>query len=288
MSKILCIGIVTLDIINEVADYPTEDSEVRIISQQQRRGGNAGNTAVLLSQLGHQCSWAGTFLSAQAEDIDCRFILSDLDKYRIKYNHCQLLSQGKIPTSYITLSKKTGSRTIIHYRDLAEFSFPAFKKIELKVFDWIHFEGRNIKHTYNMMRQSKIDFPTLTVSLEIEKPREGIEDLIQFADIIIFSRHYVLEQGFSSAKDFFQSKEKCFHNKSIFCAWGSAGAAAYSQHNYYWQDALDVDVIDTIAAGDVFNAAIIDQQIKQQSIEASLIFACQTAAHSCRKKGIAF
>lgn len=68
MSRILAIGIATLDIVNLVADYPPEDSEVRALDQRVSRGGNATNTLVVLSQLGHRCSWGGVL----AEDADSR------------------------------------------------------------------------------------------------------------------------------------------------------------------------------------------------------------------------
>lgn len=105
----------------------------------------------------------------QAGDPDRQIILSDLDKYHINYNHCQFLSRGKVPTSYIILSQKTASRSITHYRDLAEYSFNAFNMINLKTFDWLHFEGRNIVPTQKMMQRSKTHYPKLPISLEIEK-----------------------------------------------------------------------------------------------------------------------
>ena len=286
MSNILCVGIATLDIINEVLDYPSEDDEIRILSQQKRRGGNAANTAVILSQLGHQCYWAGSLLHNQANDPDTRTILNDLDKYHINYDYSQFLKQGKIPTSYIILSQKTASRTITHYRDLAEFSFQSFNAINLKEFDWLHFEARNVKQTHKMMHKSKQLFPKISISLEIEKTREGIEELIPYADIILFSKSYVLEQGCSTANEFFQHNKIAFENKKIFCAWGDSGAAAFIEQRYYWQEAFEVNAIDTIAAGDVFNAAIIDQQSRHQNIKNSLMNACKTAAHSCTKDGI--
>jgi len=286
LSNILCIGIATIDIINEVLEYPVEDTENRILSQHKRRGGNAANTAVILSQLGHQSYWAGTLLSKQASDADNQNILNDFDKYQINYDYSKFLNQGKVPTSYITLSQKTASRTITHYRDLDEFSFISFDAINLKKIDWIHFEGRNIKQTQQMMQKSRQLLPKIPLSLEVEKNREGIEELIPYADIILFSKNYVLQQGFTTASEFFQHNKIIFENKTIICAWGSSGAAGFIEQHYYWQDGFEVNAIDTIAAGDVFNAAIIDQQIRHHNIKRSLMNACKTAAHSCTKEGI--
>ena len=51
MSKILGVGIATLDIINRVEHYPGADDEVRALSQVQVRGGNVTNTLVVLAQM---------------------------------------------------------------------------------------------------------------------------------------------------------------------------------------------------------------------------------------------
>lgn len=282
MAKILCVGVATVDIVNEVASYPSEDDEIRILSQDKRRGGNAANTSVVLSQLGHQCYWAGTLVN----ESDCRIILDDFKHYQINYEFCQLLAQGKVPTSYISLSQKTGSRTISHFRDLPEYSFDEFKKINPGLFDWLHFEGRNIEQTLKMMIHAKQYYPQLTISVEFEKARKNIEQLIEPADIIIFSKHYALTQGFSTANNFCRKTAKKYPDKVIFCAWGSSGAAALVREKYYWQNAFPVDAVDTLAAGDVFNAGIIDQQIKQQTVQQSLINACKLAAQKCTHKGI--
>ena len=282
MIKILCTGIATLDIVNEVIRYPAEDDEIRIVSQHKRRGGNAANTAVVLSQLGYQCYWAGTLV----DEIDSQTILNDLQRYKINYEYCQFLTQGKVPTSYITLSRETGSRTISHFRDLPEYTFEEFKKINLELFDWFHFEGRNIEQTMQMMAYCKNHYPDTPISVELEKRRNNSENLIHLANIVLFSRHYALLQGFSTAENFCRKQNKEHPEQTIICAWGETGAAASRQQQYYWQHALSVDAVDTLAAGDVFNAGIIDQQIKQQSIAVSLAYACQLAGTHCTRKGI--
>ena len=105
MANILAVGIATIDIINTVDTYPDEDSEIRANSQQRCRGGNATNTLVVLSQLGHQCRWAGVLVNEPDTDI----VLADLNKHNIATEDCRYLNQGKIPTSYISRSAKTGS-----------------------------------------------------------------------------------------------------------------------------------------------------------------------------------
>ncbi len=282
MAKILCTGIATLDIINEVESYPGEDDEILILSQEKRRGGNASNTAVVLSQLGHQCSWAGTLVN----EIDSQTILDNLKHYKINHKHCQILKKGKIPTSYITISRATGSRTISHFRDLPEYSFKDFKKIDLTFFDWFHFEGRNISETKKMMLWCKQQCPETPVSIEIEKPRKLIHQLIEPADLILFSRQFAQSQGATSAKSFCHAISSEYSNKTIVCAWGDAGAGGIKNQAYYWQAALKIKAIDTLAAGDVFNAGYIHQKLQKQTFKQCITYASQLAGMKCTHKGI--
>jgi len=140
--NILGIGIATLDIVNTVDGYPREDSKVR-------RGGNVTNTLVVLSQLGHRCSWGGVL----AKEPDTAYILRDLERHHIDYRYCRQVEDGTAPTSYILLNRRNGSRTIIHYRDLPEFTHREFRRIDLSPFHWIHFEGRDVAHTRKMLER---------------------------------------------------------------------------------------------------------------------------------------
>ena len=78
MATVLAVGIATVDVINVVASYPVEDDEVRALSHSVRRGGNATNTLVVLSQLGHVCEWAGVWV----DEPDAEIVRADLDRNR--------------------------------------------------------------------------------------------------------------------------------------------------------------------------------------------------------------
>lgn len=179
MARILGIGNATLDIINTVECYPVEDDEVRALSQRRCIGGNCANTLTVLQQLGHDCVFAGTL----ATDTDGDEIALGLQQQGINIDYCHRVS-GESPTSYILLSHDTGTRTIVHYRDLPEFSLADFEKIDLSTFDWIHAEGRNVIETTSMLSFIHERFPPLPYSVEIEKLRSGIENLFKGAAVL--------------------------------------------------------------------------------------------------------
>jgi ketohexokinase len=73
--------------------------------------GNSGNSLSVLSQFGSKCYFVG----ALGRDEKTQFIKNDLTRCGIDYSLCPIYDHP-LPTSYIVVSKKTGSRTIIHVR----------------------------------------------------------------------------------------------------------------------------------------------------------------------------
>jgi ketohexokinase len=284
MGHILAVGNATLDIINVVDDYPREDQEVRASSQQFRRGGNACNTLAVLSQLGHRCSWAGTL----ADEPDAAMIMADLDAHHIDRAAVYISEHGKVPTSYVSLSRLNGSRTIVHYRDLPEYRFSDFSRIDLSMVDWLHFEGRNIQELGKMMAHARTDQPNLLLSLEVEKPREGIEALFGYADLLLFSKEYALHHGNHDLPAFLQRMAAQQGDAIISCTWGDKGASAIDRegrvfHSPAFAPAL---VVDTLGAGDTFNAGMIDQLLQGHTVELALISASRLAGKKCGRYGL--
>lgn len=285
MSRILAIGIATVDIINTVADYPAEDSEVRALGQRIARGGNATNSLVVLSQLGHQVAWGGTL----ADDVDSAHILNDLQAYAVDLRHCRRLSQGINPTSYIMLSQANGTRSIVHHRDLPEFKCADFAAIDLSGYDWLHFEGRNITETEMMLELTRKRAPQLRVSLEIEKPRPGIERLLALPDVLLFSRSYAQAQGYYDALTMLDAISEQSPQADRVCAWGEDGAYALGRDGANYASAAfpPAQVIDTLGAGDTFNAGIIDALVRGRGLGDAVENASRLAGRKCAQVGFA-
>ena len=283
MAKVLGIGNATLDIIHVVDRYPNENEEIRCRQRFIRRGGNATNTLVVLSQLGIACSWAGVLVN----NPDGEIILEDLHRHGIDTGPCRRVDSGSVPVSSVLISRDTGSRSITHYRDLPEYSFEDFESIALQSFEWLHFEGRNVAETRRMLESLPAGPGSATCSLEIEKPREGIEALFSYADILLFSREYGLAMGFAEPLSLLSAvRERCPHAE-LFCTWGDAGAAAIDSRGHVCEKAAyaPATVIDTLGAGDTFNAAVISGYLEGLDIEATLARACRLAGEKCSQYG---
>ncbi|MDX1252895.1 MAG: ketohexokinase [Gammaproteobacteria bacterium] len=284
MARILGVGIATLDIINTVDGYPPEDGEVRALSQRICRGGNASNTLVVLSQLGHECAWGGVW----ADEPDARHILDDLARHHIDASACVRRPQGKVPTSYIVLNQRNGSRTIVHYRDLPEFGFADFSRIDLSPLGWLHFEGRAVDDTRRMLERARAEAPSVPRSVEVEKPRPDIEQLFPLADVLLFSRHYARARGFADAIALLHHAAALAPEADLVCAWGEEGAYGLDRDgNIHHSPAFPPPrVVDTIGAGDTFNAGIIHARLSGLAWPEALRYGCGLAGEKCGRVGL--
>ena len=278
MTRIMCVGVATLDVVNTVARYPDEDSEVRASQQALRMGGNAANTAVVLAQMGDTVSWVGN-LAPSCAVIDASFAAHGVDT-----SLATRLSEGVTPTSYITLSAATGSRSIVHYRDLPEYTADSFLRLDLPAFDWIHFEGRAIDELGAMITHARAQ-SVARLSLEVEKPRPGIESLFPHVDLLMFSRDYAQAKNEPSASALLQSLPP---GTRASCTWGADGAWAIDcdgQTQHVAAPRLEV-IADTVGAGDAFNAALVHALHQGDTLFDALSTAVALASLTCTHHGL--
>lgn len=285
MAKILAIGNATIDWVQLVDSYPVIDSEVRANAQHIWRGGNATNTLVVLSQLGHTCSWLGTI----ADDVFAQLIREDLEQYTIDFSHCRCITASVSPSSHILLNLATGERTIVHYRDLPELCASDVIGFDFSTYDWLHVEGRNVAETLKILQQVRGQSANIKISLELEKPRKDIECLFDYVDILLCGKHYAQSQGYNSAETFLRAMQTQLPDKhELVCAWGDQGAYVITDENtcMHVPAISQTRLIDSRAAGDVFNAAYIDARIQGCSRAESTESACRLAGRKCSQLGL--
>jgi ketohexokinase len=285
-KRVLGVGIATLDLINEVAAYPPEDAEVRVLEQRVVRGGNCANTLAVLAQLGHACAWVGTL----ADDTGGGQILADLAARGIATGHAVRVPGAATPTSYVSLSRASGSRTIVHYRRLPELSASDFAAVPLAGLDWVHLEGRAPEETTGIIARIRHEVPGLPISLELEKPRPGIELLLDGPDVLMVSRTYALDQVGADVDPgrFLAELADRASARLLVLGWGAAGAWLLERGGSPLRvpAVAPVRVVDTLGAGDVLNAGVIDGLIRGREAEAVLRGAVYLAGLKCGRLGL--
>ncbi|HPB74709.1 MAG TPA: PfkB family carbohydrate kinase, partial [Chromatiaceae bacterium] len=171
-----------------------------------------------------------------------------------------------------------------------------------------------------MLRDATLRRPDLPISLEIEKSRPDIGRLLAGPRVLIFSRAYARGQGFEDPAAFLASQWPQTTAELVFLPWGEAGAygqarqgplcfapaqttdqtpvqapprapaqkPAQAQMQVRVQSLAQAQaqVRDTLGAGDVFNAAIIDGFLRGLGLEPQLARATALAGHKCGRPGL--
>ncbi|CEP17078.1 hypothetical protein [Parasitella parasitica] len=281
-NRILLVGQIYQDTILHVSQFPQEDTKIRATNAQQRTGGNTCNTAKVL---------------AQFRDINVCYMSAAGSRESSRQDKM-------LPSSVIIHSEESGSRTIISSNDLPDLTCEEFVQVFSQINKhnqwWVHFEGRNIDETVKQIdwldRKASEEHwrHDLTISVEVEKPeRENIDLLIERGDVVFFSRVYAQHHQFTDARSFLSEspllRQKLKPSAIAFCTDGSKGASAfYNQTKQTYQTVPPPveKVIDTVGAGDTFNAGII-LHLSQYGlqIDDALKFACHLATRKVAQQG---
>ncbi|XP_074251469.1 ketohexokinase isoform X3 [Saimiri boliviensis] len=318
-KQILCVGLVVLDVISLVDKYPKEDSEIRCLSQRWQRGGNASNSCTVLSLLGAPCAFMGSMAPGHVAEVpsgpasyplvpkplsNCTpfgilrpgsFVLDDLRRYSVDLRYMVFQPTGSVPIATVIINEASGSRTILYYdRSLPDVSAKDFEKVDLTRFKWIHIEGRNASEQVKMLQ--RIDAHNarqppeqkIWVSVEVEKPREELFQLFGYGDVVFVSKDVAKHLGFRSAGEALRGLYARVRKGAVLvCAWAEEGADALGPDGkLLHSDAFPPPrVVDTLGAGDTFNASVIFSLSQGRSMQEALRFGCQVAGKKCGLQG---
>jgi ketohexokinase len=139
-----------------------------------------------------------------------------------------------------------------------------------------------------MLAHLKQHHPDIPCSLEVEKNRPDISMLFKLADVLLFSKEYALSVGKDDPADFLKHINKP-NSTLATCTWGDRGAWIIDTSNrlHHSSSSNENPIIDTLAAGDTFNAGLIHSLVRNQSASQALKFAVQLAHHKCQQLGLA-
>ncbi|KAJ6179705.1 hypothetical protein N7519_010166 [Penicillium mononematosum] len=259
---LVAIGACYLDTILTAPYYPGEDEKLRASRISRRRGGNCPNTLEVLGQLlqyGPSSAESSLNLIAvlpSKSSVPCQQIQSSLGNM-VRLDSCIYRERFSEPaSSYIITSQATGSRTIVNYNELPEMTRTEFAT----AVDPLRPCTRGNIGMYSL---SSGELSRAEISVEVEKPgRPGLQELADVADVVIYSKGWAQSNGYTSAEDCLRDQSlKTSRASLLCCTWGSDGAAALEPEtgNFAHVPAHteEVGVVDTIGAGDTFNAGLL-------------------------------
>ena len=266
-------GVITVDTIALVDQYPQEDE--RVVAQQISRagGGPAAVAAVALSRLGIRSAIVGTI----GDDADGKEVLRIFEKEGVDTSG---VSIGNTATagSVIVASKKNSARAISTRQPVTQAPLNESAKKMISAAEWLHVDHVGVTRLNEAgITRGKGPQISFDAGYGVEDFDPSLVDLFVPTDRQMSLRYPGVSLSVALENDSTKS------GNTVVATQGSAGSSGYSpETGLVSASGFKVEVTSTLGAGDVFHGALIAQIIQGFELSVALHRANAVAALSCR------
>jgi len=266
-------GVITVDTIALVDQYPQEDE--RVVAQQISRagGGPAAVAAVALSRLGIRSAIVGTI----GDDADGKEVLRIFEKEGVDTSG---VSIGNTATagSVIVASKKNSARAISTRQPVSQSPLNESAKKLISAAEWLHVDHVGVTRLNEAgITRGKGPQISFDAGYGVEDFDPSLVDLFVPTDRQMALRYPGVALSVALKNDSTKS------GNTVVATQGTAGSSGYSpETGLVSASGFKVEVTSTLGAGDVFHGALIAQIIQGFELSQALRRANAVAALSCR------
>ena len=269
----MCVGVITIDTIALVENYPNEDERVIADEISRAGGGPAAVAAVALSRLGINCAIVGTI----GDDADGKEVLRIFAKEGVDTSG---ISIGTAPTagSVIVASKKHSARAISTRQPVVQAPINEAAKKLIANAQWLHVDHVGIKCLDQLgVSRGKGPHISFDAGYGVESFDPIVVDLFVPTDRQMALRYPGVDLAVALEKD------SSMGGNIVVATQGSAGSSGFSRETgLVTAPGFKVDATSTLGAGDVFHGALVAQLIQGYSLQEAMRRANAVAALSCR------
>lgn len=266
-------GVITVDTIALVDQYPQEDERVVAKEIIRAGGGPAAVAAVALSRLGIRSAIVGTI----GDDSDGKEVLRIFEKEKVDTSG---ISIGNTPTagSVIVASKKNSARAISTRQPVTQSPLNESAKKMISASKWLHVDHVGVTRLNEAgITRGKGPQISFDAGYGVENFDPSLVDLFVPTDRQMALRYPGVALSVALENDSTKA------GNTVVATQGSAGSSGYSpETGLVSASGFKVEVISTLGAGDVFHGALVAQLVQGHSLQLALQRANAAAALSCR------
>ena len=249
--KIFCIGHAVYDITLPVDSYPIENTKKRVTDRMECAGGSSSNAAVLLSRWGEKAYFLGTV----GDDLYGKRIKKDFMNNGVDTRYLCVNKGIKTSISHIITALDKGTRTIITYVDKELKSSLRFVRTKPNV---IFLDGNEYDLSMRVINKNKKAIKVIDAG----KYTEDMVKLCHKADYVVCSKNFAEDytklkidpKDIKTILKVYQELEKDFKG-TIVITLEATGSYAKINNEYKLIPSIDVDVVDSTGAGDIYHGA---------------------------------
>ncbi|MBP5543215.1 MAG: carbohydrate kinase family protein [Kiritimatiellae bacterium] len=262
-----------------VLPFIPHDTKVRMLSHAILGGGPAGNAAAGAAALGMRTAFVGTV----GDDADGRMILADFAAQHVDTSMVKVRKGATSAIAYIWIEEKTGARSCAWTREgLTELAADEIDPEAIAGAKVLHLDGHNAA---GAIAAAKVARETgVLVNYDAGTVRDGMEELLPLADILIFSEECIQKvTGLDNAEEAVRQMWPKYRPKVCGATMGARGSMCYDGRDFVKCPAFKVEkVVDTTGCGDLFHTGFAVRYLETHDLLDCQRFAAAVSAIKCR------
>jgi sulfofructose kinase len=280
---ILCAGIIVLDEVFQVENFPQPDGKTQAKGFFAVNGGCAANAAVAIARLGGRVALAGPLGGPAGADSNGDRVLAALAREQVDCSGCQRIDGMATAISAIFIDAR-GERMIVTYRDdRVATATPTNPAALVARADAVLADNRYPDFVRPICAAARAR--GITVVLDADKPTVVFDPLFRIATHVVFSAECL--RATTGLGDLGAALARIAEGSEAFLA------VTNGAHDVLWRDGMTLrrspvfamQAVDTLGAGDAFHGAFTLALAEGRDVAYAMRFAAATAGLKCTRFG---
>jgi sugar/nucleoside kinase (ribokinase family) len=281
--RILCAGIIVLDEVFRVEEFPEPDGKVQAKGYFVVNGGCAANAAVAIARLGGRAALAGPMGGPAGIDENGDRVLRALARENVDCAACQRVDGLATALSAIFMNKR-GDRTIVTYRDeRIATAAPRDPERIVAAADAVLADNRYPEFVRPICEAARRRH--LPVVLDGDRPTVEDDPLFRIASHVVFSSECLRDT--TGVSDLGEGLSRIAGKTDAFLAVSNGpDDIVYLDHGRVRRvPVFNIDPVDTLGAGDAFHGGFALAIAEGRSEIDAMRFGAAVAGIKCTRIG---
>jgi sulfofructose kinase len=281
--RILCAGIIVLDEVFRVDEFPQPDGKVQAKGFFVVNGGCAANAAVAIARLGGRASLAGPMGGPAGEDENGDRVLKALAREKVDCAACQRIDGLATALSAIFMNAR-GDRTIVTYRDeRIATAAPRHAERVVDGVDAVLVDNRYPEFVRPICEAARRR--NLPVVLDSDRPTIEDDPLFRIASHVVFSWECLRET--TGVSDLGDGLLRIARKSDAFLAVsnGPDDVVYLDRGKLRRLPVFKITAVDTLGAGDAFHGGFVLALAEGRNEIEAMRFGAAVAGIKCTRIG---